>query len=88
MPDSSIPWHPEAFAALSMSAAERAFWNDQASFAIKYTAIHAIPPGLSEAQISQRKAILDIAAQMLIAERDKAMDEACAQWRDYRASAR
>jgi hypothetical protein len=86
VPDPRTPWNAEAFAALAMSHLARAFWADQAAFAISMTAVHSNPSDLSETQLAQRKAILSIASKIMIAERDKAMDEACGQWRDYRIS--
>lgn len=84
MPDPSTPWHPEAFAAISMSALERAFWLDQACHAVAYMIIHSNPPGLTEEQLAQRKAILTIAVRLLEAERNMQMDQAAKNWIDYR----
>lgn len=41
-------------------------------------------PGLTEAQLAQRQAILKIAAKILVKERDKLLDQFSTSWLRYR----
>jgi len=74
--------HPEAHKALASHALNRAFWLDQARFALKYSIIHDVA-GLTPEQVAQRTTILSIAEQIICKARDKAMDHACDQWRSF-----
>lgn len=82
MPDPNIPWHPEAFRNIAMSHLERAFWLEQARFAVMYEATHG-PEGLSEEVKAQRKAIISLAEKLLEVARDREMDEGVRNWLDY-----
>jgi hypothetical protein len=75
--------HPEAHKALASYSLSRAFWLDQARFALKYSIIHDVT-GLTPEQVAQRSAILTIAEQIISKARDKAMDNAVEHWRAAR----
>lgn len=66
-----------------MSHLERAFWLDQARFAVSYEAFHG-SIGMSEELKAQRKAIIGIAEKLLEVARDREMDEAVRNWQDFR----
>lgn len=77
--------YPEAYQAIAESGFARAFWLSQSVHAVKYEAIHGEPPGLSDEQKQQRKAILTITAGILENARDREMTTAMKDWQTYLA---
>lgn len=75
--------HPEAYKHIATNAVSRAFWLDQARFAVMYESIHGAPPDATPEQKAQRKALLDLVAGILAAASDREMDKACADWLNY-----
>lgn len=82
MPDDYI--YPEAYQALSVDAFEQAFALNNCVHWIKMARLHGAPESLTPEQKEQRGAILGIAAKILEADRDRAMDKAVAHWQKFR----
>lgn len=61
--------YPEAFKAVGNSALARAFWLEQAAYAVQYEAIHGegAPVNMSDEQRQGRERILTLAHDILIA---------------------
>lgn len=76
--------YPEAHEALAFSSLARAHDLERARFALQYETIHGTPPGLTDSQIVQRKAILSIAEEIIKKGRDREMENAIAHWHSYK----
>lgn len=78
--------YPESYEAVSNAAMTRGFWLSQAAHAVKYESIHGQPLGLTEEQLAQRRAILDIAHSVLVKASRRETKEGVAQWRAAEAA--
>ena len=70
--------YPEAFKAIGNAELSRAFWLEQAAYAVMYEGIHGegAPPNMSEEQVAQRKVMLEVAQKILIGASERILHRA------------
>jgi hypothetical protein len=75
--------YPSSYEALSFASFQQALHLDRAQYSIKYEAAHP-PEGMTEFQVTSRAALLEVSRKIIVAARDRHMDEAVRYWQVYR----